>query len=242
MRQSTPVHIVVTDLTRMGGDRVCVAGVDPDGFTWRPEPGSAAGVRRADLKMDDGVNVGPGSVVEFFGEPKVDKTPPHIEDFVYRRRMNVVRHANDSEWLRALVCTTFPSVSDIFDGFIRNGRFVPPGSETRSLGTIIPISSSIELRIEDPEKPALRLSFRDQSEARYVRWAVNDLALATYVTERCAAGNSHQAIESEINGRISRIPELYLRVGLTRPWSATGPEQCWAQITAIHSSKVPRPG
>lgn len=224
----------------MAGDRVCVAGVDSNGVTWRPEPENRSGVYRSDLSSPKGERIRPGSVIEFFGQPKDGIEPPHIEDFVYQGRMRRIREVDDVNWSKTMRATLFSSVRGMFDGFIEQRRFVPPDSPTRSLGTIVPPSKSVELRIEDVEKPTIRLSFSDQSGVEFSGWAVNDLALAEYVINEVKQGISHRKIESEINTRFAQISELYLRIGLTRPWSASGPEQCWAQITAIHTSRPPR--
>ncbi len=239
MIQHSQTQIVVTDVSRMGGERVCLAGVDADGRTWRPEPENRLGLQRIDLSTATGKLIRTGSVIEFCGKPKDAIEPPHVEDVVYEGEIKLIRQANESMWIKAIRATCFPSVNAVFDNLIQRGRFVPPLSKTRSLGTIVPIASTVECSVTDTSKPAVRLKFTDSSGTEFVDWVINDLAFVDYVAHLLSSGKNHHGVETDVNVRLRKMPELFLRLGLTRPWSASGPEQCWTQITGIHSPRPP---
>ena len=65
------IRIVFTYPTRTGGARVCVAGVDAVGVTWRPEP-RVGGVRRSAVRCAS------GETVRAIRKHRIE--PPHIDD------------------------------------------------------------------------------------------------------------------------------------------------------------------
>ena len=219
---------------------MCLAGVDSDGRTWRPEPDNRQGVTRSDLETATDEVIRTGSVIEFYGKPKDSIEPPHVEDIVYEGKMRFIGHADESTWVAAMRATRFTSVAAVFDGLIERDRFVPPGSKTRSLGTVMPKPQSVECSITDASKPTVRMTFTDSSGTQFTDWVVNDLAFIDYVADRLSTGDGQLAVLSEVNHHLQAITGLLLRVGLARPWSRSGPEQCWAQITGIHSPRPPK--
>ncbi len=236
MIQPVQTQIVVTDVSRMGGERICLAGVDADGRTWRPEPENRLGLQRTDLKTASDELIRTGSVVEFFGRPKDPIEPPHVEDVVYLGKLKFIRHANESMWIDAMQATRFPSVDAVFNHFMRGRRYVPPLSKTRSLGTVIPVASTVECTVTDASKPTIRMRFKDSTGTDYAGWAVNDLALVEYVSGCDFEGMIDREIGSRVTRSLRRAEQLFLRVGLTRPFPAENP-QCWAQVTGIHTSR-----
>ena len=71
-------RIVITDLTYMWDDEVCIAGIGRDGNCIRPL--TREGVTRNHLFRDGQLIVYPGALVEFNLTPVSLVMPPHIED------------------------------------------------------------------------------------------------------------------------------------------------------------------
>lgn len=89
-------RLVVTNLTYMQGDEVCVAGIDERGRCVRPVLPS--GVKRENLFQSGQLVVFPRSKLEF-DATRVSITPPHVEDM--RLRLSSLIHqgiCGDAEW------------------------------------------------------------------------------------------------------------------------------------------------
>ena len=126
--------LTITDVTEMRGDEVCIAGIDEVGFCVRPVvPG---GVRLHHLYGHDTAVIVPGRRVEFgLFETQVD--PPHIEDERFLPSSIVDKGlCTPREWEDVLAASCSTNLSEMFDGHVVNGRYVPPGTKTHSLGTV----------------------------------------------------------------------------------------------------------
>ena len=80
-----------------------------------------------------------------------------------------------------MIC--FESVAEIFDGHLAD-RKVPPGTNTRSLGTVADVRLN-RLEVDDRyERRTLRLDFEDPTGKAYTRLPVNDLAFLGFFKEQ----------------------------------------------------------
>src|SRR5260221_5894906 len=129
--------IVVTDSTRMGGERVCIAGYTRDGRCIRPE--LARGFF-AEWWLDHGTSglVRPFAVLEF-DLLRPERRAPHTEDWIVASGPPVFRGSvPESERLRCLQGISDADVVTIFGASIHQGRgfWVAAGEGARSLGTV----------------------------------------------------------------------------------------------------------
>lgn len=225
--------LVVTDVTRMGGDRVCVAGIDERGNCVRPvTPGD---VREHHLYQGQQVVIHPKAKVEFeLSSANID--PPHIEDEQFTPNA-IVRKGicSDEEWGAILEGSCFPGVSDVFGGHLLEGRYVLPEARTRSLGTIRDVRINYVAIETYYEKRRLRLDFTDQRNQRYSRLPINDLTFRAYVQSSITKVGNLKT-ENVAQQALLGADRIYLRIGLARPWSRQGsPRACWTQVTGIYT-------
>ncbi len=225
--------LTITDLTYMWADEVCIAGVDSDGNTVRPV--TENGVRLHDLFRDRELVVRPGARVEFTLSP-TEITPPHIEDMSFETESVVSQGlCSADQWEQSLLSTCSPSVADVFDGYLE-GRRVPPGARTRSLGTVRD-ARILNLAVDDRfNRRQFRVDFIDPTEQTYARYPINDLAFRGYFQKIINGARDVGRASRAVLRAIGATHRIYLRVGLARPRQIGDyPETCWAQVTAIHT-------
>ena len=153
--------LTITDVTEMRDDEVCIAGIDDVGFCVRPVvPG---GVRLHHLYNRGSAVVVPGRNVEFdLFEAKIE--PPHIEDERFFPSSIVDKgRRTPPEWEEVLAASCSADVSEVFDGHIVGGRYVPPRTQTRSLGTVEGVAVEYVRIFDDPDRRRYRISFQDAS-------------------------------------------------------------------------------
>ncbi len=230
----TPKTLVITDLTYMWGDEVCIAGVDSEGNCVRPIV--QGGVRRHQLFNSGRLEVHPRAKVQFDLSP-IQTSAPHIED----QRFNPDSIANqgtctESEWEAILQKSSFASVADIFDGYLEGGRRVPPTSKTRSMGTIGNVRI-LGVEVDDSYgRRQYRLSFQDSSGRAYDRFPVNDLAFRTAIQKDIDALGDERKAEGVASQALCSKERVYLRIGLARPEQlGNHPVACWTQVTGIYT-------
>ena len=223
--------LTITDVTEMRGDEVCIAGIDEVGFCVRPIlPG---GVRLHHLYHRGAAVVVPGRKVgfELFGT-QVD--PPHIEDKRFLPSSIVDKGlCTPSEWEDVLAASCSTDLSEMFDGHVVNGRYVPPGTKTHSLGTVGGIKVEYVRVFDDPDRRRYRMSFQDASGARYVDRPVNDLTFRAMMSRSLDVIGDTVEVEESLMEALRPVSRIYLRLGLTRPWG--DPEACWTQVTGVYT-------
>jgi hypothetical protein len=229
------MDILVTDLTRMGSDWVCIAGINYDFVTVRPEF-SYGGIDDIYLFRDGKPIIYPRAVVEMDLKPKRGNAPPHMEDHLWTdmEKTKLLRVTNDERWKKALERTVFPSVEAIFETKLLHGnKNIEPGTGIRSLGTIKP--KSIELFLfktmqrNGVERPDWRLFFTDAAGNSFEHVKINDLALQTYTLHLTKEKSAKQII-GKFND-VLKNTEVWLRIGVTRPYEGWG----WLQVTGIYT-------
>ncbi len=209
--------IVITDLTTMGGDRVCIVGIDQDSQCIRPVL-PPPGVLRKHLYIRkyiifEKLAICPRAKIKFDFH-QVPLKPPHIEDLGFdSNSISYQGFCDDAEWKAVLKASSFRSVQDIYDGCLQENRWVEPGANTRSLGTVSQIQvTSVNLQEWSGER-RYRLYFTDQT------------------------GHQYDNVSEEITSLLTSTDRIYLRLGLARPWvnPNTGKLGCWMQVTGIYS-------
>ncbi len=226
-------RLIITDVTAMHGTRVCIAGISTSGRCLRPVL-PHPGVLRTHLFYENEVIIFPRAEVEL-DLSSVHVQKPHIEDKQFNpASVQFIRKLSLKEWREFLESNAFPSVSDIYDHLIQSGRYVLPGADTRSLGTII-CREIHRVQLLNPEGGrTYRLHFSDQSGVRYSYIPITDLAFRLFCDKRLSKGGHPIKIEKELYNIFRSAERIILRLGLARPWPP-GEEKCYLQVTGIYT-------
>lgn len=235
--------LVIKDVTRMGGSRVCVAGITKNKECIRP-------VLRRGI-MEDWLYEDRQPIIRPFAKItlnliKNDPHPPHTEDWEFdpdsREFCGMVAESKRKDYLDRVLD---PSVDSIFEADIHteNGRryYLQECEGSRSLGTIK--TQSIQLFVHNPcnawGKRDYRLYFTDEKGCSYDDLSVTDLSLRYYVDFLRERKNfSSIQISNRLTRTFQQSEEVYLRVGLARPWNPdpNGPKnRCYLQINGIYT-------
>ena len=228
--------LTITDLTRMKGGHVCIAGIDSDGVCVRPVL-PPPGLFHEHLQVEGRTVIKPRAKIEFELRP-TSCAAPHTEDMEFEAA--TWRHlgdCDDDEWFQLLDSDTAPSVEAIFQGALRDRRYVMPGQAAQSLGTVQAFDIH-EMQFLDPHTgaPRPRLRFSDAAGAVY-DLPITDLAWRDWIATlgTGASRSGHTAVVRAVQ-MLKKAPALFLRVGLTRPFDPEGgtQEKCWLQITGVY--------
>lgn len=220
------MKIIITDLTRFKNkDLVCTAGVAEDGTVIRPMPYlTASGCKELDIH--------PGGILE--GDFTMKNTAaPHIEDAT-STKMTFNGACSKADFQEALEKTCYPTIAEGFgiEGPIRN-KFIPIEiTPIRSLATIKvnPRSFSVVQTHYDPTK--LRAHFSDNGGSELGFVSVADRGFSDYSLEN---PDDRQKV-AELNQFIRSQDELYLRLGVGRPWpNKDGENGHWIQLNGIYT-------
>lgn len=226
--------LLITDVTRMGGQRVCVAGVKKDGTCIRPV--LPHGINEH-LLYQSGL-----AVVRPFAKITLELTeylpqPPHTEDWEYEpdslRFEGMLEYSKREKLLDWIID---PSVSSIFGAQIYSdfGFYLREGEGTRSLGTIKPLQIELFDHNCDYGPWDYRLYFTDEEGCQY-RLKITDLSLNYYVNYLREKKHLNCEQISQQLTREFQESKVYLRIGLTRPTWPKHPHCCALQITGVYS-------
>jgi hypothetical protein len=224
--------LVVTDLTRMHGGRVCIAGYGEDRRCIRPvlsPPG-----------IDEGILTWAGEPVIFpFSQIELDllqpvPQPPHTEDIHFNPwSIRFVRRVQDR--LAVLEWSLFDQVSAIFEQPVHDdpGFYVMDCQGPRSVGTVQPKGITRVQYSAGPEGTwDYRLMFCDRGNTFY-RLKITDLTWHYYCDHLRGPGCEPAQIADQLT-RVMKSSQVYLRIGLARGWKKF-PERCYLQINAIYT-------
>ncbi len=229
--------LTITDLTRMQGDRVCVAGYLPDDTCVRPVF-AKGGLTEGWLRLRGTVAIRPFAVIEFdlhVTPPML--LPPHTEDRIidttYRVRRGVLTPEERAEWCAK---AEDRDVAAIFGATIHDedGHFVLAGEGARSLGTVrVKRLDEVQFAPGANGRWLYRLAFTDQSGRQY-RLPVTDLDFRAYLDHLRDRRSVPPLSVAHRLTTILRANSLFLRIGLARGWERH-PDRCYVQITGVYS-------
>ena len=227
--------LAITDLTRMQGRRVCLAGYTADLTCVRPLFPRPKGLTEEWLQANRHGIIRPFAVVEFDLQ-QAAPDPPHTEDWiispVYRVR-RVLAPDGQKSLLERIVDD---SVESIFGAAIHYevSHYVHAGEGSRSLGTVRPgevVEVSYKPKAEG--KWDYRMSFTDGAGETY-RLAVTDLAFRYCLDHlRTCEGMTPRGVEDRLMSILADA-QVFLRIGLARGWDRH-PDRCHLQITGVHT-------
>lgn len=225
--------VTISDVTRMHGANVCVAGYGSNGLCIRLE--FPFGRITEDWLYLDGTVVRPFCRLEMDLIKNVPH-PPHTEDWIVEPGHVAFRGllTNDE---REIFLNTFAddAVEQIFSTPIKIGPgwYVDAGEGNRSLGTIL-IDRLWEVIYDCNEygKWNYRIAFSDRAGQRY-RLMVTDLTFRYCLDYMRDRGDNPQDLALKLTAFLQRS-KTYLRIGLSRGWDKF-PDRCYLQINGIHS-------
>lgn len=227
--------LIITDLTQMpDGNKVCVVGINEQGRTIRPVHDN--GFLKNYLFGWFRLSIFPRAVVEFDLIEERPK-PPHMEDTAFNpNHIKFCGSSDDTKWESTLLITSFDTLAKIFEGNLKDGKWVPPGAKTRSIATLTH-STGHSFIIEQGRAFKPRMKFMDALRNEY-NLPVNDLAIRELCFNKVVRkGESVADVSRELDKAIALASKIYLRIGLSRPYKfeAAGTEHCYPQVTGIHT-------
>ena len=232
-------RFLVTDLTRMQGNRVCVGGLLPSLVCVRPFPGGDHPTESWLLRHRPRP-VRPFSILEVtLHQPRPNLIAPHTEDREIGRAYVHTGELPEPRRRRMLERLATPDLRGLFGATIQRdhpegGGWVRHGAGERSLATLA-VAEILDLTTREPEAPTgLRLGFRDGA-GNIARLPVTDLSCRMYadwlVTQ---PGMTTARALGQINTALRQASTVYLRLGLARGWERY-PERCYLQVNGIYT-------
>jgi hypothetical protein len=228
-------EILITDVTQMSGDRVCIAGINKRLENIRPVLPGFSNIHIHQLSYSDFI-IRPRVVLRMDLSVKDNLQPPHIEDRYWWKikETKLVYQVDQKRWKKVLNDISSPSVKDVFGTELDHGKSILPSNGVRSVGVVkLRAILDFEYNVLDTRsnKKGYRLTFTDGSHTQYNGIAITDLALRRYIISTVENGISAHAVASELKQKLLKS-EVWLRLGLTRPMYAN---RCWLQINGIYT-------
>ena len=220
--------LIVTDLSRMKDDRVCICGVDSQGTTIRPV--LPYGVRERNLVDKKGRSIIKPFAVVNFELLKPKPQPPHSEDVRWDliREPKFIRNLSLEERKEFMEQLAFNRVQEIFGAPIIKNRFIKEDA-IRSIGTLKP-EEIIEIIYENNYgESKYRMVFGDNDYETF-NLPVTDLAFRDYFNKKLENGYSSGYIADELLDKFEKN-HSFLRLGLTRKFE----DVYWIQITGAYT-------
>jgi hypothetical protein len=236
--------LLITDVTRMSGEQVCVAALDEAGHSIRPLPevgGKVFNHLRSDLRLPDGTVIRSRGVLSAAIKPLSRLRRPHLEDVAYQRAgASITGILPHEEFLTRLERCCDRGVREVYGRNLEGEprAYTLPDRGSRSLGTVRAVVPAFVSLAEREGRLKPRLTFRTTAEDMTWDFPIVDLAFCGYVEAR-RSSNALAVIEMELNRKWCECAAIYLRVGLTRPYKPPGAdwpeERCFVQVIAIHT-------
>jgi hypothetical protein len=225
------MKIVVTDLTRFSNrDIVCLAGINVQtGHCVRPLTSTAPGyLAFADVKKH---RILPGSVLEAKLVPAEKPTPPHVEDHYVVGNIKVAPQISGDDFRSILENS---SVASLQQGFGMNPA-------DRCYEENAPLNCSIITLKVDPVNFSIRRDTFNENKFKAFFTDADGLDLSFVPVTDLGFSDHIQTIATtdphfgQLNAFINSQGELYLRVGLSRPYTGGGRRGCWVQLNGIYT-------
>lgn len=221
---------LVTEVTHMHKNHVCLLGVDKDFKAIRPELTDR--IHENHLILPTGI-IRPRAVLNIYFSPHPKIEPPHIEDMTWHidQETEFLRLTDEAKWRNALNQTRFKTVKDIFGAMIHHNRSITHKHGLRSVGTIH-MKSLVYFRYSRNDnygREGYRLGFMDESGEEYAEMMITDLTFRYHFHHLLKTMSIAEA-STWVEHTLSKT-ECYLRIGLTREWSGSH----WLQVNGIYT-------
>ena len=229
------MDFIVTDITDMANNYICIAGVNLQNENIRP-------VRSGRFPREwcrvDGHCIKPFSQIRLdFQNRRID--PPHTEDrWIDPQYCEFIRDLTTEEKRKLLTSLNDGSVEDIFSAEIRSkddqsAVYIKYGEGNRSLGTINPSNINNFHYCQYDGRWDSRLTFVDKIGKTY-RIKIKDLMFQSFLAyKRENDGWDCHKIERYFMRHVFNQYNGFLRIGLARRWGDEN-ECCFLQITGVY--------
>ncbi|MGB8216430.1 MAG: HEAT repeat domain-containing protein [Candidatus Methanoperedens sp.] len=223
-------RVVITDLSRMKEDRVCIFGFDEKKKPIRPVI-PHIGIHEGYIFDNEKKQIiKPFAEVEFeFIRPLPER--PHMEDLEINTdyEPKLIRNLSENESERFLEEILDESVNAIFGETIQNHRYIIKGGN-RSIGTIrIKEALSVNYSIKQDDKYDYRITFADMNGDIY-NLPITDLAFRKHCDNQRFQGIKIDQINHDLKEIFNQC-DLFLRVGLSRRWQGF----YWLLVSGVYS-------
>jgi len=229
--------LIITDITRMANEFICIGAVNENGESFRPLLPAGERIHQSRCCYD-GLYIKPFTriLLDLEGNRPL---PPHTEDwYCVPGSLRILGFLSNDEKLILLNRIRDLDVKSIFGAQLEQANdqrafYIHKGFGHRSLGTIrVRRISGFSHQIFNGNWD-YRLTFDDENNAQF-RMKIVDLTFQTYIDHlRIRGGNSCQQIQYSIMNNFHKCDEIYLRIGLARGWGKF-PERCYLQITGVY--------
>jgi hypothetical protein len=226
MVEGTDREVLVTEVTRMTGGMVCVAGLDlatgrmvrplqPDGRNWEEEKWIGGGWLRVGqvVRLRSAAQAGPAAL-------------PHAHEDFRVAHVASVRTAPAAELYDACRRTADSTLEAIVGDTLIEGKYVEEGTDCRSLGCLLMEGSALRF---SGRFDKIQVSWRDDA-ATWHNLKLTDLA-ASRLADTEAEATRLGAAAAFAAGPVA------LRLGLTRPWAGQDgqwkPRRCTLQLNGL---------
>ncbi len=232
-------EILITDLTAMHGDRVCIAGIDREWNTIRPVF-TRSTPKRSHLHSNGQAVIRPRAVVAMQLEPLANPEAPHIEDCLWTQPYSArfVQLLEEARWQRALQYLAEDCSRPLFGARLQRlgrdrNRITRPEDAAYSLATVR-CTGDLTFRFSVKERNSgfrYALWFHDDMGEVYENIPVTDLALRAWANSEFFQSADAQAVSDGLTKQLNEADSIYLRVGLGRVYKG----KCWLQVNGIYS-------
>lgn len=220
--------LIITDVTKMSNDHVCIAGYDDSLTCIRPVLARGQ-ITKRHLFKDGKLVIFPGAKVAFNLGAQISQ-PPHVEDIIFdEASIEGMGRVTATRWKEILTQTATQSVGELFTHI--EERCVPPGSPGPSIGTIIPAEIPTLNCDYYKDPPRLKMRFIDQGGTVKNNVPITDLAfrnLFDFYMEKYK-GDCEKTVKL-LNNKLADH-DIYLHLGLSRSFLGC----CWLQVNGIHT-------
>jgi hypothetical protein len=235
-------EILITDLTRMKEERVCIGGIDHKGNCIRPVLAYPDTILESHLYINGEVAIRPRAVITLNLEEPRERKLPHSEDYIWidPNQIECLRLTDEMTWQNVLQRTKSVDAESVFNTPLTKNKYVSPGDGVRSLGTIkaksIDSVGFYRQEIGSDKRDKFTLNFTDASEQVFKQIPVTDLAFRYYLLDYVRRGWHPRRIRENLEIKLA-LAEVWLRLGLTRPYrkADNAPTWCYLQITGIYT-------
>jgi hypothetical protein len=219
----TSIEAVITDVTRMQGDKVCIAALHRDKSIRLHDPAP----REQWLRLMGGLS--PGDAVTLTWRPARRRRRPHLEDGDWNPDLfTKVDRLREDEFIKRLSAIAFSSIKDTFGKpcfYSENGNAAfTPGKGSRSLASVTATSVRVY-----PFGDGVRVDFAD-SRREWTMAPMEDLIVRNHQSQCSSCScNLRSLLASEFEGT-----QAVLRVGLSRPFENEDYEAaCYLQVNHV---------
>jgi hypothetical protein len=219
-------NIIITDFTRFADPKIaCTAGIDlTTGQCVRPMP-------YLKVALCQSLKILPGTIISGEFTPDHHLTGPHQEDMSYKK-LAYMGVCNSSDFKLALHAGLFDTVEKGFHiELALNQKHIPLGHTIRrSVITVKIQPNKIDIVEGVYNQKTIKLNFTDNSGRAFKYMPIYDLGFHGYA-EKLHMSNGLNTLKAFICSQ----SEVYLRLGLSRPWDNGKINGYWMQVNGLYT-------